>query len=246
MELWISKAGRFPVGKHECPHPGVAVDLNRPRSTVWHTIEGSFSSGLNVFETHFAPHFIIGPSDILQLVPLGLEATALEHDESLPFETNRWAVAQVEIEGRSDLDVWLPPRPIRERMEALMFALKDRAGVRLSRPFPHALQKGVTWATPSNPRRTVRPAKWGVEGGQWMHLEIPGNAHWDQGNIDWGALLAGAKTAGQRPRFAVRGGAGHIIGHTKRDGAASISEWAHGHKKIIREHDSITFDRTTT
>jgi hypothetical protein len=78
-----------------------------------------------------------------------------------------------------------------------------------------------------------------------MHLEIPGNAHWDMGNLEWDVVLAGAKTAGQRPRFAVRGGAGHVIGHTKKDGAASIARWVLTHRKTVRAHDDIHFDRTT-
>ena len=247
-EIWITKAGRFRVGRHECPHPGVPVDLARPRSGVLHTIEGSFDSGLAVFEQHFAPHFIVGPTQILQLVPLGMEATALEHDTDLPFETNRWAVAQIEIEGHSDLDPWLPAAPIRDRLEALMFALKDKAGIPLSRAFPNPLKRGVTWATASNPRRTIQPPRWGVVPGWWMHLEIPGNEHWDAGNIEWDPLLAGAKTAGLRPRWVIRGGAGHIIGKTKpikRSGAAALARWALTHRKLVRATDDIHYHRTT-
>lgn len=245
MELWIKKAGRFAVGRHECPHPGVPVDLNRPRAGVGHTIEGSLSSGLAVFEQHFAPHFVVGDDAILQLVPLGMEATALEHDTSLPFETNRWAVAQIELEGNSDLDLWVPPKPRRERLEALLYELRERAGIPLRRPFEHGLQRGVTWATASNPRRTVSPARWGTTAGWFMHLEIPGNEHWDMGNVDWPLLLEGARHAGQAPRWTVKGGSGRILGHTKADGAASMARWAQGHKRMIRDHDTITFERDT-
>lgn len=182
---WLTKAGKYRVEKMPMPHPVGRVDLMRPPAGVTHTIEGSLESGIGVFRKHYAPTFGVGPGRIVQFVPFGYMTAALENDYG-GGETNRWARVQIEIAGFSKDTTWLPAASTLDPLAALMAALVKAQGIPLTRPYPDALPS-KPWATELFRRR--HDGKWGKTAGWFGHIEIPENAHWDPGALDWSALL---------------------------------------------------------
>jgi hypothetical protein len=188
---WLSSACGVKVEHVPCPHPGAKVDLSAPPAGIGHTIEGSLEGGLAVFKQHFAPTFSVGGRRILQHIPLGFMAAAVEHTRNPP--TNGWARVQIELAGHSQESLWLPDASSLETFCRLLAALSmpNVAGIPLVRPFPTPLPSR-TWAIETNPRRLS--GKWGREAGWFMHLEIPENSHWDMGNLNWPKVLGRAQT----------------------------------------------------
>ena len=123
MNLWLDRTvdGRFRIERVPCPHPAGGVDLSRPRTGVLHTTEGSFASALSEFKDHYAPHFLVGPGRIVQLVPLGAMAAALENHAG-GVETNRWAVAQIEVAGKSQTSPYSFDAKTNDALASLMAA----------------------------------------------------------------------------------------------------------------------------
>jgi len=190
-----------------CPHPGVPIDVNAPAVGVMHTIEGSLGSGLSVFQQHFAPHFALDGRRIVQMVPLGMIACALENRPG-GVETNRVVRAQIEVSGKSSEKPWLPDPQTADALADLMATLKLTADIPLTRPFAEKMPP-KPWASANFVRR--RSGKWGRTAGWFGHVEVPENAHWDPGNLQWGKLLtrarkiaaqAGAVQASQNGRVA--------------------------------------------
>jgi len=172
-----------------CPHPGLPVDLGAPPVGVMHTIEGSLGAGMSVFQRHFAPHFALDGRRIIQMVPLGMMACALENRPG-GVETNRIVRAQIEVAGKSQEKSWLPDAQTTAALADLMATLKVAADIPLKRPFPEKMPP-KPWATSTFARR--RAGKWGKTAGWFGHIEVPENAHWDCGALQWGKLLARAR-----------------------------------------------------
>jgi hypothetical protein len=180
-----------------CPHPGQPVDLNAPAVGVMHTIEGNLGSGLSVFQQHFAPHFALDGRRIVQMIPLGMIACALENHPG-GVETNRITRAQIEVAGKSQEKSWLPDAQTADALADLMATLKLTADIPLTRPFPENMPP-KPWAVANFKRRQA--GKWGRTAGWFGHVEVPENAHWDPGALAWGKLLTRArKFAGQNGR----------------------------------------------
>lgn len=201
-EPWLTSVGGVRVERITVPHALVAVDTSRPPSGVGHTTEGGWTSSLNVFKQHYAPHFMLGRDEtgrirIAQFVPLGYEAASLENPPG-GVETNRWARCQFELVGVSSLQPWLPGPDVSHLLAAFLAVIRDHSltQIPLRRPFPDALPPGVTWATPSNPRR--QSGKWGIEAGWYNHMEVPENDHWDMGAFQWNEMFKQAPGAAAR------------------------------------------------
>jgi hypothetical protein len=176
---WLTHAGKFRVDHIPCPHPGEPVDLSAPPKGVQHTVEGSFESGLAVFRRHFAPHFLVGRKrggalSIAQLVPLGFMAAALEN-HSGGVETNRIVRVQIELADFSKHQPWLPDAGVQELLAQLYLTLEQAADI----PLRHVpvLRK---------------PRLWEREPGWFGHVDVPENAHWDSGSLEYGKLFARA------------------------------------------------------
>jgi hypothetical protein len=177
-----------------CPHPGERVDVGAPAVGVMHTIEGNLGSGLSVFQRHFAPHFALDGRRIVQMIPLGMIACALENRPG-GVETNRITRAQIEVAGKSQQTAWLPDPQTADALADLMATLKLTADIPLTRPFPEKMPP-QPWAAANFKRRQA--GKWGRTAGWFGHVEVPENAHWDPGSLQWGKLLTRAKKyAGQ-------------------------------------------------
>ena len=201
---WLKRAGSHAVEHYPCPHPGVPVDMDAPPAGCLHTIEGSLESGLAVFRQHFAPTFpagrdVSGQLRLLQHVPLGYIASALENDPG-GVETNRLFRVQIEVAGFSKLEPWVPTWPLRSAtidegmlglLADLFATLESACGIPLSRPWPDTLKSGLVWATEGNPRRIAKGAKqpFGRVPGWYAHVDVPENAHWDTGSLRVSTLL---------------------------------------------------------
>jgi hypothetical protein len=190
MESLLTTAKDITIDHHPCPAPGGSVDLSKPRAAVLHTTEGSWESALSEFDTHFAPHFLLGRDQhgetrIAQLIPLGQMAGSLEN-ASGGVETNAWAVAQIEMVGFSSTSPWLPADDVVDALASLMLTLRDEAGVPIERPFKDTMPR-LPWATTAFKRR--KSGKWGTVAGWFGHVEVPENSHWDPGAIRWADIL---------------------------------------------------------
>jgi hypothetical protein len=191
---YLTSVGKYPVEKLPCPGTDQRVDTSAPAAGVLHTTEGSFESSLAVFRAHYAPHFLVGKDKsgkvrIVQLLPLGEMAAALEHPAGYP-ESNRVARAQIELVGYSKQESWYPEPDVADALASLIASLQVHAGIPLSRPFPDGMPREIL-ASRSFSRRSA--GKWGKVAGWYGHVEIPGNSHWDPGNLEWTKLLGAAR-----------------------------------------------------
>jgi hypothetical protein len=172
-----------------CPNPNVAIDMSKPPAGVLHTIEGGIDAGLAVFQHHFAPHFALDGQRIVQLVPLGMLACALENRPG-GVETNSVVRAQIEVAGKSQESPWVPDGPEFESLADLLATLSKVADIPLERPFSDKLPP-PPWATTSFARRTS--GKFGTTPGWFGHIEVPENEHWDPGQLEWSKLITRAE-----------------------------------------------------
>ena len=189
---WLTKTnGGHAIEHIPCPNPGGAVDEASPPTGVLHTIEGSLDGGLAVFRVHYAPHFTLDGERLIQLVPLGTMAAALENHPG-GVETNSITRVQIEVAGHSNEQAWMFDDPTVAMLADLMATLVDVAQIPLERPFPDEMPP-TPWATYDFARRSA--GKWGKVPGWYGHVEVPENAHWDCGALKWTDLIARAKAA---------------------------------------------------
>lgn len=172
---WLASAGPFTIEHIPCPDYAGSVDTAAPPKGVLHTTEGGWDGSMSVFRKHYAPHFLVGPGRIAQLLPLGRAAAALEHPSGTP-PTNGVARVQIEIVGYSQHTPWLPDIKTLDALAWLMAELNRVADIPLTRAVVG--------------RDAVKFAK--ATG--WLgHADVPGNSHWDPGALDYAALLARAQ-----------------------------------------------------
>ena len=187
---WLATTASGRTIEHiPCPNPGGRVNEQSPAMGVLHTIEGGLDSGLGVFRQHFAPHFTLDGERIIQLVPLGTMAAALQNHPG-GVETNSITRAQIELAGSSQKDPWICDDASLDLLADLLATLADAAEIPLSRPFPDAMP-ALPWATEDFARR--KADKFGVVAGWFGHVEVPENDHWDPGAFEWAKLLARAE-----------------------------------------------------
>lgn len=179
---WLKSAGMWTIEHVPCPHPNVAVDTSVPPKGVQHTTEGSTVEGaLSKFKSVDAPHFLLGRDQknsvrVLQLIPLGYIAAALEHHGDPP--TNGYVRAQIELAGFSKHSLWKPDTEVLSALGALYGALAQAQGI----PLKHV----------ANPTRN--PSVWRNEAGWFGHDGAPNQwtGHWDPGVLDYQAVFAHA------------------------------------------------------
>jgi hypothetical protein len=187
---WLTKTiGGRPIEHIPCPNPGAPVDPDAPPTGVLHTVEGSLESGLAVFRQHYASHFILDAGRIVQLVPLGTMAAALENHPG-GVETNAITRAQIEVAGNSLQAPWCCDDPTLDVVADLLATLEHTAEIPLTRPFPDELPP-PPWAVYGFARRNA--GKWGKVAGWYGHIEVPENEHWDPGAFEWTKVMAKAQ-----------------------------------------------------
>jgi hypothetical protein len=177
------------------------VDLTAPRSGILHTEEGQWGGSLQVFEEHFAPHFVVGvdktsgKTRIAQLVPVGFIGSACRAH-------NNKAIVQIEMTGFSKEHLWYPSgivtldngkvfdyKDTDKALASLMIAIEKEYGVPLSHPYADD-----DWGKAGhNPTRSA--GKFGKVAGWYGHQNMPDpDTHWDPGAFCWSKLFALAES----------------------------------------------------
>ncbi len=176
---WLAKAGRFdvePIGA--IPHFNQAIDPAAPPTGVLHTMEGGWDGSLSVFKQHYAPHFMVGPGRIAQLVQVGTIGAALVTHNWIPM-------VQVEVVGFSQENLWLFDDATAEAVAALMAACKAEYGIPLTRPWADGV---YGMARANDPHRNH--GEFGHVAGWYGHGDCPSpDSHWDPGALRWSELF---------------------------------------------------------
>ncbi|WP_221349136.1 peptidoglycan-binding domain-containing protein [Streptomyces beigongshangae] len=188
---WIERAQRLGDGSigGAMDHPSV------PGRVVWHTTESG--TGDDAFEAVAAylikvaaePHLLYDPTTdrLGQFGPLNQSARALHNDGET--RTNRVGKVCIQIEvlgraGKPFTKTWKPGPNYR----AMMAAIRSW---KIPDTFP-AGRLATSGADATNRPRSV----WMSKGGHYGHANIPGNDHWDPGDIDKSALFEAAPAGG--------------------------------------------------
>ncbi|MEU9881085.1 peptidoglycan-binding domain-containing protein [Streptomyces phaeochromogenes] len=184
---WIEKAQRLGDGSigGAMDHPSI------PGRVVWHTTEsGAGDDAFRSVTSHLIgvsaePHLLYDPTTdrLGQFGPLNASARALRNDGST--RTNRVGKVCIQIEvlgraGKPFTATWKPGPNYR----AMMTAIRSW---KIPDTFP-AGRIATSGADATNRPRTI----WMSKGGHYGHANIPGNDHWDPGNIDKSALFEAA------------------------------------------------------
>ncbi|MFD4234300.1 peptidoglycan-binding protein [Streptomyces sp. NPDC058542] len=187
-EIWIKEAERLGDGSI-----GGAMDSpGAPGRVVWHTTESGHGNtyfkniGDYLIRAGAEPHILYDPNTdrLGQYGPLNQSARALKNDGGTRTNRTGRVCIQVEVLARASnpfTGYWKPG----PNFKALMRAIRSW-GVPDTWP-AGALAKVYADKNASRNRTT-----WATKGGHYGHSNIPGNDHWDPGNIDRAALLKAA------------------------------------------------------
>lgn len=191
---WVGRIGEFTVERKEIKRPGNKPYFINSHTMigVLHTTEGDNVGGaFSTLAANFsAPHFIIGEGRILQCRPVTAQAAALKAG------ANVHAACQIELVARSKETPWTPVEgSLRPLIATLRWAAGDPYNIPLQRPAEGWLDDcsdvKLPWATKSNKRRLAHDV-WPKVKGWYMHMEVPGNDHWDCGALRFRDILAAA------------------------------------------------------
>ncbi|MGI5404132.1 peptidoglycan-binding domain-containing protein [Streptomyces sp. CA-135486] len=186
-EIWIKEAERLGDGSI-----GGAMDSpSAPGRVVWHTTESghgntSFKNvGQYLISIGAEPHILYDPTTdrLGQYGPLNESARALKNDGLT--RTNRTGRVCIQIEvlakAATPFTGYWKPGP---NFKALMRAIRSW-GV------PDVWPAGAL-ATSYGDKVSRSRTTWATKGGHYGHANIPGNDHWDPGNINRNAIFAAA------------------------------------------------------
>jgi hypothetical protein len=189
-EIWIKEAARLGDGSI-----GGAMDSpSAPGRVVWHTTESghgdaSFTNvGKYLISIGAEPHILYDPTTdrLGQYGPLNQSARALKNDGLTRTNRTGRVCIQIEVLARANTPFtgyWKPGPNFR----ALMRAIRSW-GV------PDAWPGGSCAPGASRNRST-----WAGKGGHYGHCHVPGNDHWDPGNIDRAAIFKAASAGTPAP-----------------------------------------------
>lgn len=189
-EIWIKEAERLGDGSI-----GGAMDSpTAPGRVVWHTTESGHGAGpfknVGDYLTNIGaePHILYDPTTdrLGQYGPLNESARALKNDGSTRTNRTGRVCIQIEVLARASTPFtgYWKPGP---NFVALMRAIRSW-GVPDSWP-------GGSCAPGASRNRTT----WATKGGHYGHCHVPGNDHWDPGNIDRAAILKAAPVSTPTP-----------------------------------------------
>ncbi|MFE5093225.1 peptidoglycan-binding protein [Streptomyces sp. NPDC056638] len=187
-EIWIKEAERLGDGSI-----GGAMDSpSAPGRVVWHTTESghgdaSFKNvGAYLTSIGAEPHILYDPTTdrLGQYGPLNQSARALKNDGATRTNRTGKVCIQIEVLARANTPFtgYWKPGP---NFLALMRAIRSW-GVPDTWP-AGALAKVYADNSASRSRTT-----WAGKGGHYGHSNVPGNDHWDPGNIDRTAIFKAA------------------------------------------------------
>jgi hypothetical protein len=143
-----------------------------PFRIVHHTTEGgTVASNVVGFAHSSAPHFVVGPAEIVQLIDTGRAAAALRHRG--PPETNRWSAVQMEVVGFAG-----KPKDSRTLENVRRLCRWIEAEHKVPKVWPNG--PPIPAVNGKDPGRHNRDADtWLRSGGHYGHEHVPGNVHWD-------------------------------------------------------------------
>jgi hypothetical protein len=153
----------------------------RPPNLVLHTTEGNTVDGAynTLVSKGFESQWLVGEHRIVQIKPVWAKgfSSDTEDDEAM----------QVEVVGRSNLEVWLPPPPSLFPLVALTAMLHDNELITtgLRRPtdeWPLKLDR-LPAAKEDYYRRHA--GLWPHRAGVYGHVDLPNDEHWDPGSFDY-------------------------------------------------------------
>ncbi|WP_328967953.1 peptidoglycan-binding domain-containing protein [Streptomyces sp. NBC_00239] len=194
-EIWIKEAERLGDGK-----VGGEMDTpDAPPRAVWHTTESgagddAFTNvGAYLIAVSSEPHILYDPlTDRLgQYGPLNESARALKNAPGLRTNRTGKVCVQIEVLARAAKPFTAYFKP-GKNFKALIRALRSWG-------IPDVWPAGAL-AKAYNDDTASRSAKtWMAQGGHYGHCNIPGNDHWDPGNIDQGAIFRAAPVETKPP-----------------------------------------------
>lgn len=187
---WLSHAGPYRVEHVPVPHPGeLELWAYAHQKGVQHTTEGAALEGAlsRFLHEEVCSTFIVGRDSkhkarILQLVPLGNMAAALQHT-GYP-STNGIVIAQIELVGFSQAHAWDPDAEVLRMLAAVYWQLEQSCGI----PLRHV----------PNPSRN--DAIWLAARGWLGHIDVPENDHVDPGKLDYDKVFTIARTFDQKSK----------------------------------------------
>ncbi|WP_097964593.1 peptidoglycan-binding protein [Streptomyces sp. or20] len=179
-EIWIKEAERLGDGSI-----GGAMDSpGAPGRVVWHTTESGHGNtyfkniGDYLIRQGVEPHILYDPNTdrLGQYGPLNQSARALRNDGGTRTNRTGKVCIQIEVLARANTPFtgYWKPGP---NFKALMRAIRSW-GVPDTWP-------GGSCAPGASRNRTT----WATKGGHYGHCHVPGNDHWDPGNINTSAIL---------------------------------------------------------
>ncbi|WP_405016424.1 peptidoglycan-binding protein [Kitasatospora sp. NBC_00070] len=191
-ETWVAEAERLGAGSI-----GSAPDTpGAPARAVWHTTEsGTGDAAFDAVAGYliregYQPHFLYDPTTdrLGQFGPLDQSARALANAPGIRTNRTGSACIQIEVLGRAAQPftaTWRPGPRFRALLRAIRsWGIPDAFPVRLAANGGDCLRPSGTWST---------------TGGHYGHCNVPGNDHWDPGNLDTAALFAAAGPGGTNP-----------------------------------------------
>ncbi|WP_405927910.1 peptidoglycan-binding protein [Streptomyces griseus] len=186
-EIWIKEAEKLGDGSIG----GVMDSPGAPGRVVWHTTESGHGNtffkniGDYLIRQGVEPHILYDPNTdrLGQYGPLNRSARALRNDGGTRTNRTGKVCIQVEVLARAGTPFtgYWKPGP---NFKALMRAIRSW-GVPDTWP-------GGSCAPGASRNRTT----WATKGGHYGHCHVPGNDHWDPGNIDRAAILKAAPGGG--------------------------------------------------
>lgn len=194
-EIWITEAERLGDGK-------IGGDMDSPSApgrVVWHTTESGHgnapftSVSKYLISIDAEPHILYDPTTdrLGQYGPLNQSARALKNDGLTRTNRTGKVCIQIEVLARANTPFtgyWKPGPNFR----ALMRAIRSW-GV------PDAWPAGALATVYADKNASRSRTTWAGKGGHYGHSNIPGNDHWDPGNIDRTALFKAAPTGAPDP-----------------------------------------------
>jgi hypothetical protein len=194
-EIWIKEAERLGDGSI-----GGAMDSpSAPGRVVWHTTESGHGdvSFKNVGDYLRAigaePHFLYDPTTdrLGQYGPIAESARALKNDGITRTNRTGRVCIQIEVLAKASkpfTEYWKPGPNFR----ALMRAIRSW-GV------PDVWPAGALAGVYGDPNAKRNRTTWATKGGHYGHANVPGNDHWDPGQIDKAAIFKAAPKSTPTP-----------------------------------------------
>ncbi|MGW1547517.1 peptidoglycan-binding protein LysM [Streptomyces sp. NPDC002346] len=194
-EIWIKEAERLGDGSI-----GGAMDSpSAPGRVVWHTTESghgdaSFKNvGAYLISKGAEPHILYDPTTdrLGQYGPLNESARALKNDGLTRTNRTGRVCIQVEVLARANTPFtgYWKPGP---NFKALMRAIRSW-GV------PDVWPAGALAKVYADKNASRSRTTWASKGGHYGHSNVPGNDHWDPGNIGKAAIFKAAPVAAPAP-----------------------------------------------